>query len=44
MIQKETFTSVELFQQKLENENKGIILMVSHSQSDSVRKFLKFPS
>ena len=44
MIQKETFLSVELFQNNLGDDDKGIIMMVLPIQVSSDKKFLKLPS
>ena len=44
MVYKEAFLSVEIFQNHLGDDNRGIILMVQSGQLSSDKKFLKLPS
>lgn len=44
MVYKEAFLSVEIFQNNLGDDNRGIILMVQSGQLSSDKKFLKLPS
>ena len=44
MDYKEAFLAVDIFQNNLGENNKGIILMVFSSQLSSDKKFLKLPS
>lgn len=44
MIRKEILISVELFQDNLGDDDKGIIMMVLPIQAPSDKKFLKLPS
>ncbi len=44
MINKETFLSVEIFQNNLGVDDKGIIIMAMPIQLSSDKKFLKLPS